>query len=504
MKREDFFARFAGQSMTYDDLIFQPHFVDFGMEDIELQSQLTRGLKLNIPVVSSPMDTVTEAELAIAIALEGGIGLIHYNLSPEEQAHHASRVKRYKNGLVSEPMTLPPTATIAEVIRLKKEYGYSIVPITEDGKPNGKLLGLITKYDYSSFSGEFLKKTVAERMIPVNKLPVASLGQLGDVHTLDMALANQLLLESHRAALPVLDDDGRLLYLITRSDLDKHQNYPHAALSPSKQNLLVGAALETRREKAEERLEKLKDLVDVVVFDSSQGFTRFEIDLIKFVKSTYPHIQVIGGNVVTAEGCEALIKAGADAIRVGMGSGSICTTQEVSGIGRGQASAVYECAQLCKRYEVPLIADGGISKSADIVKALALGASTCMFGSLLACTSEAPGEVEMIKEGIKIKTYQGMGSLQAMNRGSASRYGMQDTKERTPEGVTGKVTVRGSVHEWVGRLMQGAKQGFHKMGARSVAELHQLADEGHVSLELRSDGARREGAVHNLYSFSGS
>lgn len=497
MRIHPFFDKFEGESLTYDDLIFLPNYVAFPLDVVSLETRLTRRIRLNIPVVSSPMDTVTEADLAIALALQGGIGLIHYNMTPEQQLRAAQRVKRFKSGFVSDPITLSPLATIRDVVAVRREYGYSIVPITHDGTPHGKLVGMITKYDYSTSSEEYLNKLIKERMIPLENLVVETFENLSDDRGFDLKKANEYLLESHSAVLPIVDRDGCLRYLITRSDLEKNQNYPLAAVDGSK-GLLVGAAVETWAAKAEERIDLLKDVVDVIVFDTSQGHSQYEIDLIRWTKRRYPHLEIIGGNVVTEEACLALIDSGADAIRVGMGSGSICITQEVGGIGRGQATAVYRCANACRREGVPLIADGGITKSCDIVKALNLGASSVMLGSLLGCTSEAPGKSQ-IKDGVRIKEYRGMGSLKSMEKGSSFRYGAQNTALRVPEGVTGMVTSRGSVGEWIPCLMQGVKQGLHKLGHPSIEKIHEDIEEGSVTLERRSEGAKREGQVHSLF-----
>jgi len=500
MQIHNFFEKHSGSSLTYDDLIFLPQFVNFGIANVDLRTQFTKEIQLNHPIASSPMDTVTEANLAIAIALQGGIGIIHYNMTPEEQLRQVQQVKRFKNGFVSDPITLSPNATIREVVKIRQEQGYSTIPITENGKPRGKFLGLITKYDYSTFLEDYLNIQVSERMIPVDRLAVATLEELNHNGVFDLKQANERLLDSHSAALPIVDNEGCLRSLITRSDLEKHQNYPNAAVD-QQEGLLVGAAVETWAEKAEERIEALQSVVDVIVFDTSQGYTQYEIDLIQWTKKHYPHVQVIGGNVVTADGCRALIEAGADGIRVGMGSGSICTTQEVGGIGRGQATAVFECSMLCREYGVPVIADGGITKSSDIVKALALGANAVMLGSLLACTDEAPGQFQ-IKDGIKLKEYRGMGSLQAMENGSSVRYGTQNSSIRIPEGVSGMVPSKGSISEWIPCLMQGVKQGFHKLGHPSISNLQEKINQNNVLVEKRSEGSKREGHVHSLYEIS--
>ena len=493
MNKHEFFEKFKGTSFSYDDIIFMPQYVDFSLNDIDLSTSLTRGITLNIPLVSSPMDTVTEANLAIAIALQGGIGIIHNNLDPEEQQRQVQKVKRFKNGFVSEPITLDPRSTIADVIKIRREFGYSTIPITENGEHRGKLLGMITKYDYSTFTKDHLHKKVYERMVPIENIVVATIDELTKNGEFDLSLANEKLLDSHKSCLPITDNSGCLLYLITRSDLDKHQNFPNAALDKS-QALLVGAAVETWPKKAEARIELLQNIADVILFDTSQGYSSFEIELIRWAKKKYPHLQIIGGNVVTGEACLALIEAGADSIRIGMGSGSICTTQEVGGIGRAQATAVYECAKICRENNVPIIADGGITKSSDIIKALALGANTVMLGSLLACTTEAPGKSQ-IKDGIRLKEYRGMGSLKAMERGSSVRYELNDSLIRVPEGVSGMVPSRGSISEWVPCLFQGVKQGIHKLGAQSMVSLHQ----SNLQVEKRTESAKREGQVHNLF-----
>lgn len=502
MELAQFFSAFAGQSLTYDDLIFLPDYVDFPIEDVSLRTKLTRQISLKKPIVSSPMDTVTEYEMAIALALQGGIGIIHYNMTPEEQLQHILRVKRFQNGFITDPITLSPKDSLQKAVEIKKEQRYSIIPITEDGKTHGRLCGMLTKYDYSTFSKDHTTKTVGERMTPLNVLAVAVFEELlNEQGVFDLAKANERLLDSHSGALPVVDAKGNLRYLITRSDLEKHQNYPHSSVDRS-HALLVGAAVETWAEKAEARIETIADHADVIVFDTSQGYSKYELDLIRWSKKRYPDLQIIGGNVVTASACKALIDAGVDGIRIGMGSGSICTTQEVGGIGRGQATAVYECGRVCQQHGVPLIADGGISKSADIVKALVLGASAVMLGSLLASTDEAPGGSQ-IRDGIRLKEYRGMGSMKAMERGSSLRYGTQSSAIRVPEGVSGMVPSRGSIAEWVPFLIQGIKQGFHKLGLPRVAELEDARLNGKVNLELRSEGAKREGQVHNLFEVHG-
>lgn len=497
MRIESFFSKFEGESLTYSDLILFPDYVDFAMESIDLSTKLTRDVRLAIPLISSPMDTVTEAPLAIALALQGGIGFIHYNMPPEQQLEQVQKVKLFKNGFVTHPITLPPIATLRDVERIRYELGYSTIPITDDGSSHGVLLGMISKYDYSTFYPEALAKNVTERMVPREQLIVGCYEELTIDGGFDLKLANERLLDSHCGAMPIVDNGGRLRYLLTRSDLEKHCNFPSASVDEQK-CLLVGAAIETWPAKAHERIEVLEGAVDVLVFDTSQGFTQYEIDLIQWTKKRYPHLQVIGGNVVTPKGCKALIEAGADAIRVGMGCGSICTTQSIAGVGRGQASAVYECAKMCREMGVPLIADGGVTGSSEITKALTLGASTVMLGSLLAGTKESPGKVHM-RDGMMLKDYRGMGSLEAMERGSSYRYGTQSIALRVAEGVSGLVPSRGSIHEWIPVLLQGVRQGFHKLGHASIIQLHEKLIQNEIELERRSEGSKREGDVHNIF-----
>lgn len=498
MHIHDFFEKHRGDSLTYDDLIFLPAYVDFSPDSIPLKTKVTQALEINTPVVSSPMDTVTESELAVAMALQGGLGIIHYNMPPSEQQKQLKRVKRFKSGFVSNPLTLPPDARIWDVVAIRDEYGYTTIPITSDGNAHGKLVGMITKYDYSTLTDEDLNKTIAERMIPSDRLTIATFEDLSIGGALDIKKANSQLVESRSPALPIVDSKGCLKYFLTRSDLEKYMNCPHAATDSSKR-LIVGAAVETWFEKAEERLAAIHSDVDVIVFDTSQGFTSYEIELIRWTKKHYPDLQIIGGNVVTPEACEALIEAGADGLRIGMGSGSICTTQEVGGVGRAQATAVFECAKVCRARGIPLIADGGIQKSADIIKALCLGADAVMLGSLLACTDEAPGKTH-IKNGVKVKEYRGMGSMQAMERGSSFRYGIEMSAPRVPEGVSGMVSSRGSIAEWIPCLMQGLRQGLHKLGLKGIKDIHNKLQLNELKIERRSEEAKREGDTHGLYA----
>lgn len=358
MRIHDFFAKFEGESLTFDDLILHPDYTDVPQSAIDLSTPLTKNLTLTLPIISSPMDTVTEGKLAAAMAEKGGIGLIHFNMPVEKQL---------------------------EEILLAREMG-----------------------------------------------------------------AN-----------------------------------------------LVGAACETWAEGAARRLAKLAGHVDAIVFDTAHGHTQFQLSLIRWVKEHYPSLQVIGGNVVTAKGAEALVEAGADALRVGMGIGGICTTQMVSGIGRGQASAIYECARVAREANVPVIADGGIRKTGDMVKAFCLGASTVMLGSMMASTEESAGAMMEI-DGVPVKQYRGMGSLSAMEQGSFSRYGLSNSGPRVPEGVVGQVPCRGSASSVLDEIRQGILQGLHRTGICSIPGLHEKLHSNNVHVERRSESARREGGLHGL------
>ncbi len=491
-----FFSLFNGYSLAYDDIIFLPNYVDFGVADVSLVTKVTTSLSLSLPFISSPMDTVTESGLAIALALEGGLGIIHYNMSPERQAEEIAKVKRYKNGFIAEPYTLSPHHTIEDAVELNRKYGYTTIPITEDGSPHGLLISLLTKFDYSLQYGLHKGKKVQERMRPIEDIPVARHGDITENGELLLQKANLILLDKRGIALPVVDDKGCLEYLVTRTDVEKSEAYPCASLD-AKRQLLVGAAVETQPS-AYDRIAKLVAAgVDVIIFDTSQGYSSYEVQLIKDMKQNHPDIQVIAGNVVTGEATRALITAGADAIRIGMGIGSICTTQEVCGAGRGQASAVYECAAVAKKYGVPVIADGGISQISHITKALGLGASCVMMGSLFACTDEAPGEV-MYEGGVKFKKYRGMASPEALALGGSKRYSIEKERFRVPEGVPGKVVSRGSIHSWVPILAAGVKQGMQKLGAKAIIDLHCLVSSGAIRIERRSEGAKHEGGVHDI------
>ncbi|MCA8959820.1 MAG: IMP dehydrogenase [Planctomycetes bacterium] len=478
----------ARQSLTYDDIIILPGHIDFGVHEVALQTRLTREIELNCPLTSSPMDTVTEAEMAIHLALLGGLGFVHYNNSVEEQAEIVRKVKRFENGFITDPMVLGPNHCVRDIHHIRETHGFSGIPITETGDLRGKVIGIVTNRDIDFETN--LDRPLRELM--TTDLVTAEKG-------VTLIEANQIIRESKKGKLPILDEDGKLWALVSRHDLLKNRDYPDAVKSNAKQ-LRVGAALSTRDEDRV-RLEALVAAgVDVVVIDAAQGDSTFQYEMIRHIKSTYPDLQVIGGNVVTQSQCANLIAAGADGIRVGMGPGSICITQETMAVGRGQAAAVYHCALHCNEQGVPILADGGISDIGDIVKALALGASTVMMGRMFAGTTEAPGDY-YYQNGVRLKRYRGMASIEAMQAGGGKRYFVEQNHVRVAQGVSGYVVDKGSVKSLVPYLSQGLRHSFQDMGVRSIDALHAATRRDELVFELRSHSAQREGGIHGLYSY---
>jgi len=473
---------------AYNDFIILPGYIDFAPDDVSLETNLTRNIKLKSPLVSSPMDTVTEAEMAIAMALWGGIGIIHYNNTIQQQADLVSRVKRYENGFINKPLVLSPQHKISDVDMIKARYNFSGIPVTENGKLNSKLVGIVTNRDI-----DFEKdrtKTLSEVM--VTDILTAREG-------ITLSEANNILRTSKKGKLPIIDSEGKLIALLSRSDLLKNREFPLATKDEKKQ-LRVGAAISTKDE-SKERLAALSEAgVDVVIIDSAQGNSIYQIEMIKYIKKNYPDIDIIGGNVVTEEQCATLIKAGADALRIGMGPGSICTTQTTMAVGRPQATAVYRTARYSNKQGVPVIADGGIANIGHISKALALGASTAMMGSMFAGTNEAPGEY-FYDNGVRLKKYRGMASMEAMEAGGNKRYFAEDAKIIVAQGVSGAVMDKGSMNDYAPYLLQGLKHSFQDIGVKNVKTLHENLYTKELRFEIRSAMAQREGHVHDMYSY---
>jgi IMP dehydrogenase len=478
---------------TYDDLILMPGHISFGLADVEIQSELTRNIKLQAPFVSSPMDTVTEHRMAITMALLGGIGIIHSNMSATDQAAEVHKVKKYKNGFITDPVCLSPENTLDDVYRTKSNLGFSSFPITEDGKMGGKLVGIISNRDTAFIEDPTIK--IKEFMTPRAALTVAKEG-------VSLDEANQVLKVSKKGKLPVVNEKDELVALIARTDLQKHRDNPLASKDKANKQLLVGASVGTRPDDLDRVKLLVEAGVDVIVVDSSQGDSIYQLETIRHIKAQFPKVDVIGGNVVTPSQALHLIQAGVDGLRVGMGIGSICTTQEVCAVGRAQASAVYHVAKFARKYGIPVIADGGIKSTGHITKALCLGAGAVMMGSMLAGTDESPGEY-FYQDGVRLKRYRGMGSIEAMSEGSEKRYVWDDrqTAIKVAQGVSGAVQDKGTLRRYVPYLMQGVRHGLQDAGCRSVAEARERLYADKLRFEIRSPAAQTEGGVHGLHSY---
>ena len=487
LSAEDLFG--SGKGLTYDDFIVLPGYIDFQASEVDLETQVTRNIRIKRPLVSSPMDTVTEWKMAATLALLGGIGIVHYNNTIDTQVEYVRKVKRFENGFILDPVVLSPRNTVHDVDRLKIEHGFSGIPITEDGTLGSKLVGIVTNRDI-----DFEK----DRSRPLAEVMTTELVTANEGVTLHQA--NQILKQSKKGKLPVVDSAFRLVALLSRRDLLKNKDYPFSSKSEDKQ-LLVGAAVSTRPEDRE-RVEALVSAgADIILIDSAQGYSVFQIEMLKFIKEHCPGVDVIAGNVVTTDQARALIEAGADSLRIGMGPGSICITQTMMAVGRPQASAVYHCAKYAKEFGVPVIADGGIQGIGHIAKALSIGAGAVMAGYLLAGTSEAPGEY-FYDNGMRVKRYRGMASVEAMSAGGGKRYLSEDNKVVVPQGVSGTVLDRGSLADYVPYLMKGLQQSLQDMGHGSVTALREALYSGDMRFEHRTAAAQAEGTVHSLHSYS--
>ncbi|WMW78935.1 IMP dehydrogenase [Undibacterium cyanobacteriorum] len=473
--------RLLQKALTFDDVLLVPAFSNILPKDTSLATNLTRNIKLNIPLVSAAMDTVTEGRLAIAMAQEGGIGIIHKNLTPKEQAREVAMVKRFESGVVRDPITIPPSTTVREVIALSQQHGISGFPVVE-GKT---VVGIITNRDLR-FEQE-LDAEVRAKMTPREKLVFVKEGA-------DLAEAKRLMNKHRLERVLVVNDAFELRGLITVKDIQKATEHPNAS-KDDQGKLRVGAAVGVGPDN-DERIDLLaKAGVDVIVVDTAHGHSQGVLSRVKWVKTHYPHIEVIGGNIATAAAALALVEHGADAVKVGIGPGSICTTRIVAGVGVPQITAIANVAEALRGTGVPCIADGGIRFSGDVAKALAAGASTVMMGSMFAGTEEAPGEV-ILFQGRSYKSYRGMGSLGAMADGSADRY-FQDSANNAdklvPEGIEGRVPYKGSVLAILYQMVGGVRSSMGYCGCASIKDLHEKAE----FVEITSAGMR-ESHVHDV------
>ncbi|GAB4133951.1 MAG: IMP dehydrogenase [Raineya sp.] len=455
--------KFLFEALTYDDVLLLPAYSEVLPRETNLATQLTQKISLNLPIIAAAMDTVTEYQMAIAIAREGGIGFIHKNMSIEAQAEQVRKVKRSESGMIIDPITLPESALLADALRIMSEFKIGGIPITDTSM---KLKGIITNRDLR-FQKD-LSKSVLEIMTKDNLITAQ------EGITLDQA--EEVLQEHKIEKLPIINKEGKLVGLVTYKDIIRRKDFPNAC-KDELGRLRVGAALGVTPDILE-RVALLKNAgVDVIAIDTAHGHSKGVIDALKYVKSKYPEVQVIVGNVATGEGAKALAEAGADAVKVGVGPGSICTTRIVAGVGMPQLSAVFEAYKALQEIGVPIIADGGIRYSGDLVKALAGGASSIMIGSLLAGTDESPGKV-VIFEGRKFKTYRGMGSLEAMEAGSKDRYfqdAEDDIKKLVPEGIVGQVPYKGTVAEVLYQMAGGLRAGMGYCGAKTIQDLQEKA-----------------------------
>jgi len=454
-------AKFVKEGLTFDDVLLIPAESDVTPDMVNLQTKLTKDITLNIPLMTAAMDTVTESRMAIAIAREGGIGVIHKNMTIEEQATEVDKVKRSENGVILNPFFLSPMHTVKDADALMGKYKISGVPICED---DGTLVGILTNRDLR-FMSDFNVR-IAEVMTPKDKLVTAKAGT-----TLEGA--KKVLMASKVEKLPLIDDNGKLTGLVTIKDIEKAVKYPNTARDKN-DRLLCAAALGVTADVLD-RAKALADAgVDAFVLDSAHGHSKNIIKNVEIVKNAFPEISLIAGNVATADATEALIKAGADAVKIGIGPGSICTTRVVAGIGVPQITAIYDSAERADKFGVPVIADGGIKYSGEIVKALAAGGSVVMVGSLVAGCEESPGDTE-IWQGRQFKVYRGMGSLGAMNHGSADRYFQKGSKKFVPEGVEGRVPYKGALSDTVYQMMGGLRSGMGYVGCHTIEELRHNA-----------------------------
>ena len=453
-------AKIIKTAYTFDDLLLVPNKSEILPREVTTKTYLTKKIALNIPLMSAGMDTVTESKMAIAMAREGGIGIIHKNMTIEEQAREVDRVKRQENGVITDPIYLSANHRLEDAEDLMGRYRISGVPITDE---NGKLVGIVTNRDMI-FETNYDRK-ISEVMTKENLITAPENTTVEE--------AKEILKKHKIEKLPLVDANGCLKGLITMKDIEKVKKFPNAA-KDEKGRLLCGAAVGVTGNMMERVEALVKANVDVITLDTAHGHSKGVLDAVTEIKKIYPELQVIAGNVATAEATEDLIKAGADCVKVGIGPGSICTTRVVAGVGVPQLTAVMDCAEMGRKYGIPVIADGGLKYSGDIVKALAAGASVAMMGSLFAGCEEAPGELE-IYQGRSYKVYRGMGSLAAMEKGSKDRYFQEGNKKLVPEGVEGRVAFKGYVADTIFQIMGGIKSGMGYLGSKDLDTLYETA-----------------------------
>ncbi len=455
--------KFLKEALTFDDVLLVPGYSEVLPHEVDVTTNLTRRIRLNIPIVSAAMDTVTEARLAIALAREGGIGIIHRNMPIEDQAKEVEKVKKSESGMILNPVTVRPDATVKEALEIMERFRISGVPVV-DGE--GRLVGILTNRDL-----RFIKP--ADYSSPVSRFMTRE-GLVTAREGITLEEATEILQKYKVEKLPIVDEEGRIKGLITIKDIMKRRKYPNAC-KDSIGRLRVGAAVGT----GEDTLDRVSALVeagaDLIVVDTAHGHSKRVIETIENIKAAYPELQLIAGNVATAEGARALIEAGADAVKVGVGPGSICTTRVVAGVGVPQITAISEAYSVAREHGIPVIADGGIRYSGDIVKALAAGASVVMLGNLLAGTEESPGET-IYYQGRAYKVYRGMGSLGAMmSRMSSDRYGQEGAEKFVPEGIEGRVPYKGKLSDVIYQLVGGLRSGMGYTGCRTLEELREKA-----------------------------
>ena len=453
-------GKIIGEGITFDDVLLVPQYSEVIPNQVSLATNLTKTIKLNIPMMSAGMDTVTEHRMAIAMARQGGIGIIHKNMSIEAQADEVDKVKRSENGVITDPFYLSPEHTLEDANNLMAKFRISGVPITE-GK---KLVGIITNRDLK-FETDFSKKI---------KESMTSDGLITAKEGITLEEAKSILAKSRKEKLPLVDDQGNLTGLITIKDIEKQIKYPLAA-KDSQGRLLCGAAVGVTANILDRVAALVEKHVDCIVIDTAHGHSANVLKVVKMVRDAYPDLQIIAGNVATGKATEALIKAGVDCVKIGIGPGSICTTRIVAGIGVPQITAIMEAYEVAKKYDIPIIADGGIKYSGDMTKALAAGASVCMMGSIFAGCDESPGTFELF-QGRKYKVYRGMGSIAAMENGSKDRYFQTGAKKLVPEGVEGRVAYKGTVEDTVFQLIGGIRSGMGYCGAKDIPTLRETAE----------------------------